>query len=121
MRISRAPLEIFFLCLLAPALQLPAQSIILPKISFTGAPAYSQTDLLAVSGLKPGATSTPAAIQAAAQRISDTGLIFHLKPMPAENVLPAQSTNFIWWKPAELTAALHARVPLFIGAVPPDG
>ncbi len=134
MRISRAPLEVLLLCLLAPALQLPAQSIILPKISFTGAPAYSQADLLAVSGLKPGATSTPAAIQAAAQRISDTGLfadirfestsaglIFHLKPMPAENVLPAQFTNFIWWKPAELTAALHARVPLFIGAVPPDG
>jgi outer membrane protein assembly factor BamA len=134
MRISRAPLEVLLLCLLAPTLQLPAQSIILPKISFTGAAAYSQADLLTVSGLKPGATSTPAAIQAGAQRISDTGLfadirfestaaglIFHLKPMPAENILPAQFTNFIWWKPAELTAELKSRVPLFIGAVPPDG
>ncbi len=134
MRIFRAPLEVLLLCLFASTPFIQAQSFILPKISFTGVPDYSQADLLAVSGLKTGATSTQAGVQAAAQHLNDTGLftdirfesssaglVFHLKPMPPENLLPAHFTNFIWWQPAELLTTLHSRVPLFIGSVPIAG
>ncbi|MBB5316333.1 POTRA domain-containing protein [Tunturibacter empetritectus] len=122
------------LCLSVPTLQLPAQSFLLPPITFTGAPAFSQAELLKVSGLQPGATATQADVQSAAQHLSDTGLftdirfesnatglVYDLKPMPPENLLPATFTNFVWWSPAELTSALKARVPLYTGVVPTAG
>ena len=60
------------LCLSVPFVRLSAQTFKLPQITFTGAPAFSQADLLNVSGLKPGAISTQAEVQAAAQHLSDT-------------------------------------------------
>jgi outer membrane protein assembly factor BamA len=134
MRPSTLRLALFALCLSVPTLHLSAQSFTLPPIAFTGAPAFSQADLLKVSGLQPGATATQADLQAAAQHLSDTGLfsdisfqsnatglVYDLKPMPAEHLLPASFTNFVWWSPAELTAALKARVPLYTGLVPTSG
>jgi outer membrane protein assembly factor BamA len=122
------------ICLVTPSANLSAQSFLLPKISFTGAPAYSQAELLAFTGLKPGATSSSAEIQAAAQRLSDTGLftdvhfesnanglVYALKLMPADNMLRASFANFVWWSPEELTTALKARVPLYLGLVPISG
>jgi outer membrane protein assembly factor BamA len=121
-------------CLVAPSTNLSAQTFVLPKISFTGAPTYSQAELLAFTGLKPGATSTSAEIQAAAQRLSDTGLFadvhfasnaqgltYTLKLMPADNLLPARFANFVWWSPEELTTALKARIPLYLGLIPISG
>jgi outer membrane protein assembly factor BamA len=125
---------LFALCLLFPTLQTLAQTFQLPPVSFTGAPALSQADLLKVSGLHPGATATQADIQAAAQHLSDTGLfadirfessstglVYALNPIPAENSLPASFTNFVWWSPADLKSALAARVPLYTGIVPLNG
>ncbi|WP_433965692.1 POTRA domain-containing protein [Tunturiibacter gelidiferens] len=122
------------LCLSVPTLQLSAQTFKLPPITFTGAPAFSQADLLKVSGLQPGATATQADVQAAAQHLSDTGLfsdirfesnatglVYDLKPMPPEHLLRASFTNFVWWSPTELTTALKARVPLYTGVVPTAG
>jgi outer membrane protein assembly factor BamA len=125
---------LFALCLLFPTLQTSAQSFQLPPVSFTGAPALSQADLLKVSGLHPGATATQADIQAAAQHLSDTGLFadirfessstgltYALNPIPPENSLPASFINFVWWSPADLKSALVARVPLYTGIVPLNG
>jgi outer membrane protein assembly factor BamA len=122
------------LCLSVPAIQLSAQTFILPQIIFTGAPAFSEIDLLKVSGLHPGAISTQAEVQTAAQHLSDTGLfadvhfesnarglVYTLKPMPDENLLPARFTNFVWWSPEELVSALKTRVPLYTGVVPISG
>jgi outer membrane protein assembly factor BamA len=122
------------ICLVTPSANLSAQSFLLPKISFTGASSYSQAELLAFTGLKPGATSTSAEIQAAAQRLSDTGLftdvhfesnanglVYALKLMPADNMLRASFANFVWWSPEELTTALKARVPLYLGLIPISG
>jgi outer membrane protein assembly factor BamA len=127
-------LALFVPCLFVPTLQVSAQTFRLPPISFTGAPNLSQADLLKVSGLHEGATATQADIQAAAQHLSDTGLfadihfqsdssglVYVLKPMPPENLLPASFTNFAWWSPAELNSALAARVPLYTGVVPLNG
>jgi outer membrane protein assembly factor BamA len=120
------------LCLSVPSLS--AQTFKLPPISFTGAPAFSQADLLKVSGLQAGAISTEAEVQAAAQHLSDTGLftdvhfesnakglVYSLKPMPDDNLLPARFTNFVWWSPEELNTALKTRVPLYIGVIPISG
>jgi outer membrane protein assembly factor BamA len=122
------------LCLSIPTLHLSAQTFTVPPITFEGAPAYSQADLLKVTGLTPGSTSTQDALQAAAQHLGDTGLfsdinfasnekglLFTLKPMPESNFLAASFTNFVWWSSAELTTALKARVPLYIGVVPTTG
>ena len=123
----------FSLCL-ALSSPLFAQNILVPKVIFTGAPEYAPADLLAVAGLKPGSVVPPSEIQSAAVRLNDTGLfndirfgstsqglVFTLKPMPREAVLPATYTNLVWWKPAELQALLEARVPLFLGSVPTSG
>jgi outer membrane protein assembly factor BamA len=119
------------LYLLVPSIQLSAQTFKLPAITFTGAPAFSQADLLKISGLHPGAISTQAEVQVAAQHLSDTGLfadvhyesntkglVYTLKPMPSDNLLTASFPNLVWWTPEELTAALKTRVPLYIGTVP---
>jgi outer membrane protein assembly factor BamA len=134
MRSSFFRLTLSALCLLVSTLQLPAQTFQLPPVSFTGAPNLSQSDLLKVSGLHPGGNATQADVQAAAQHLSDTGLfadihfesnssglVYALKPMPPENLLPASFTNFVWWTPAELNSALTARVPLYTGVVPLNG
>ncbi|HWW23055.1 MAG TPA: POTRA domain-containing protein [Edaphobacter sp.] len=134
MRSSSVRLALLALCLSVPSIRLSAQTFKLPAITFAGAPAFSQADLLKVSGLHPGATSTQAEVQAAAQHLSDTGLfadvhfesnakglVYTLKPMPSDNLLPAAFANFVWWTPEELAAALKSRVPLYIGVVPISG
>ncbi|WP_263368771.1 POTRA domain-containing protein [Edaphobacter bradus] len=133
MRLLKVFLPSTLLSLLFCSTILSAQSIVLPKsISFSGDPTYSQTELLTFTGLKPGASSTIAEVQAAAQKLNDTGLfsdihfesnahglVFSLKPMP--NMLPARFTNFVWWTPDELNTALKFRVPLYEGSIPQAG
>ena len=134
MRFNSVRPALLALCLVVPSIQLSAQTFKLPAITFTGAPVFSQADLLKVSGLHPGGISTQAEVQAAAQQLSDTGLfadvhfesntkglVYTLKPMPSDNLLPASFPNLVWWTPEELTAALKARVPLYIGVVPISG
>jgi len=114
---------------------LPAQTVILPaKILFTGDPATPASELLAFTGLQPGASVPQAQLQQAAQNLSDTGLYadiryasspagltFTLTPMQSEFVLPARFSNFPWFQQTDLLAALQARVPLFHGLVPVKG
>jgi outer membrane protein assembly factor BamA len=134
MRLSFVRLGFLALCLSVSVIQLSAQTFKLPQIIFTGTPAFSEADLLKISGLHAGAISTQAEVQAAAQHLSDTGLfadvhfesnakglVYTLKPMPTENLLPAHFNNFVWWTPDELISALKTRVPLYIGVVPISG
>lgn len=120
-------LSISFACL-------SAQTFQVPPITFDGAPAYSQTDLLKVIGLTPGSTSTQEGLQAAAQHLGDTGLftdinfasnekglVFTLKPMPDSNLLPASYANFVWWSSEQMNSALKTTVPLYTGVVPLSG
>lgn len=91
----------------------------------------SQSDLLAVSGLKPGVALGQQDIQAAARKLIDTGLFsdvhfsfngldlnYALKPM--DGLQPVSYANFPWWDDAALTTAIAAKVPLFHGAVPTE-
>jgi outer membrane protein assembly factor BamA len=112
-----------------------AQTRVLREISFTGAPGYSQADLLAVTGLKPGTSATQQQVEDAAQRLNDTGLfdevnfsgndkgiVYALKPAPASAMLPARFGNLVWWQDEEIDRTLKARVALYRGdAVPTSG
>jgi outer membrane protein insertion porin family len=120
--------------LLVPLLTLlaSAQTFQPKTITFTGAPGFTQSELLAAARLAPGAPLTPEQVQAATQRLADTGvftdvryrsdgqsLTFALAPSTA--LLPARFVNFPWWTDAALTTELAARVPLFHGSVPLAG
>ena len=107
-----------------------AQKYVPKKITFSGT-TLSQSDLLAVSGLKPGASLGQADIQAGAQRLIDTGMFsdvhfsfdgialnYALKP--ADGMQPVSYANFPWWDAKALTAAVAAKVPLFHGEIPPE-
>jgi len=106
------------------------QKYIAKKITFSGTTA-SQAELLAVSGLKPGDALGQAEIQAAAQKLIDTGLFSDVRfsfdgvelnyaLKPAATLEPVSYSNFPWWDRAALNAAVAARVPLFHGMAPPE-
>ncbi|HEX4066213.1 MAG TPA: POTRA domain-containing protein [Acidobacteriaceae bacterium] len=107
-----------------------AQKTVPKRITFSGS-TISQRDLLAVTGLKPGLPLGQADVQAAAQRLADTGMFsgvqftfdgvnlnYILKP--AEGLEPVSYANFPWWDERTLTAVVAAKVPLFHGEVPPE-
>src|SRR5277367_3755126 len=51
-----------------------AQSYPVPAVTFSGDPAFSSTELLAAGGLAIGASMDQGAMQAAAQRLNDSGM-----------------------------------------------
>lgn len=117
--------------LLAPGLL--AQKFAPQKITFSGYSGASQAELLAASGLSPGVPLGQAEMQAAAQKLSDTGLFSDIHfsfdgsellytLTPATGAGPVYYQNFPWWDSKSLTAAVAAKVPLFHGfAVPESG
>jgi outer membrane protein assembly factor BamA len=133
MRLSRVLPALLAVCLCAFAKPSWAQARLVPAITFTGAPAYSQAELLAFTGLKPGTSITQQQLDDATQRLSDTGLfeevtfsgsdkglVYALKL--AKAIFPAEFSNFVWWQDDELDRLLKARVPLYSrSAVPRNG
>ncbi len=123
--------SVFCLLLIAAvAVPVPAQKFIPKKITFSGTTANS-AELLAVTGLKPGDALGQAEIQAAAQKLIDTGLFTDVRfafdgvalnyaLKSAEHLEPVAYSNFPWWDDKALNAAVAAKVPLFHGSVPPE-
>ncbi|MGO4210751.1 POTRA domain-containing protein [Terriglobus sp. 2YAB30_2] len=108
------------------------------KIVFDGQNPYTQTELEAASGLKPGQTLNNQTLQAAAQRLVDTGafddmqatldgpmkaisVIFKVKPVDTAKLLHISYANFAWWSPEELKAEISRRVPLGGETIPEAG
>jgi len=101
-----------------------------PKsIHFTGAPEFTDRELMEASGLKTGVAITPAEIQSRSQKLIDSGLFETLNfqfdgttltytLVPAANLYPLRLENLPLAPGKELDAALHARVPLYHGKVP---
>ena len=118
------------LCLLlVPALL--AQKYIPRTITFSGYSGASQAELLNATGLVPGVSLGQPEIQAAAQKLDDTGLFsdirfsfngvdLHYALKPATDAVPAIYENFPWWTREALNADLAAKVPLFHGQVVPE-
>ena len=133
MRISPICPALTVVCLCVSASQLLSQSRVLPPVSFTGAPVYTQAELLSFTGLKPGAVTAQQKLDDAAQRLTDTGLfeevtyagsdkgiVYSLKPAKATR--SASYSNFVLWPEDELDRGIKARVPLYRAtAVPING
>lgn len=122
------------LCLSLPALSQAIDT----KIYFTGAAPYSDADLTTVLGLHSGQLFNDNEVQAASQRLVDTGLFdsvamtgtgagrtrqvrFTIKPTPDSQLLPASFDNLVWFTPDEIDKALRVRVPLYRGLLPDSG
>lgn len=107
------------------------------KLVFQNAGPYSQKDLEQAAGVHAGQKLSLADMQAAAQRLVDTGsfdnasleskgqpdaltLIFVLKPSAAGDLHPISFGNFVWFTPEELMTIARKTAPL-VGSGLPEG
>src|ERR1700761_5322517 len=99
------------------------------KILFKNPGKMAQADLETAAGIHSGQKVSTANLQAAAQRLIDTGyfddvgvgvdgpaaalaVTFVLKPLDPQHLAATGFENFVWLTPEELTAALHKAAPL---------
>ena len=107
------------------------------KIDIEGLQALTAETVIATSGLKIGDTFSVDAIDAAAQRLVDSGLFkkvgyrtrnaganvtitFQLEEIKGQSS-PVAFDNFIWFSDEELAAAIKREVPTFNGSMPDIG
>lgn len=101
-------------------------------IRFQGAPQYTQDELLAAAGLKPGVRLTATEIKTHAKQLNDTGMFSMVKfgvdgkgllftLTPASQLYPIHLDNLPLQHGADLETRLHERVPLYHGMVPASG
>jgi len=107
------------------------------KIDIEGLQALTAETVIATSGLKIGDTFSVDAIDAAAQRLVDSGLFrkvgyrtrnaganvtitFQLEEIKGQSS-PVAFDNFIWFSDEELAAAIKREVPTFNGSMPDTG
>jgi outer membrane protein assembly factor BamA len=134
-----APCDILFPCSSPPwscsrsaCLPATAQKIQPKSIKFVGDPDYSDQELLAAVGLKPGAVYTSAEMNDHSKLLMDSGLfdnlsykfdgvdlIFNL--IPTNQLYPIRLENLPLNTGPELDAQLHNRFPLYHGKVPAEG
>jgi outer membrane protein assembly factor BamA len=133
-RVMRLPIPAFFVAFAAACLALPssAQKFTPKTIQFQGAPDYTNDELLAADGLKPGQTLSGDEMQQHMNTLSQTGLfdsvkftfngqdlVFQLKP--AAQLYPVRLDNLPLTPGPDLDAKIHARLPLYHGKVPTEG
>src|ERR1041385_6272314 len=113
------------------------QSFKIAKIEFEGLKRLSLDDLIGTSGLKVGEQFELSALDAAAQRLMDSGFFknvaYRTRPIRdqititfiVEESKVATSRvvfdNFIWFNDTELIAAVRRDVPSFSGTAPDSG
>jgi outer membrane protein insertion porin family len=129
---------LFALLLLAPLAAPVLAQYTIASVVFTNTGPYTDAELLTASGLQPGQLLGQNSLVNAAQRLLNTGLFsdasvdltgqgkartvhVDLKPIPLDKLLPASFENLVWFTPDELTAAIHARVPLYRGVASDAG
>ena len=134
MRPNRVLAALFLLVSLAPA---RAQYSI-ASVTFTHPGPYTTPELLAASGLEAGQSLLHDSLGNAAQRLLNTGLftdatinygntarariiVVDVHPIPLDQLLPTSFENFVWFTPEELTAGIHAHVPLYRGVASDAG
>jgi outer membrane protein insertion porin family len=137
----KSAVALFAACLLlfataARAQQPPQQSIKLDKIEFKGLERVKEPEALEKSGLAVGQTVDIDAVEAAANRLLESGLFtnlsYKLKGTTDKSVLtfevverkwtmPVSFDNFVWFTDEELTAAVRRKLPAFDGTAPEAG
>jgi outer membrane protein assembly factor BamA len=112
------------------------KSFILGKITVKGSSRFTPEQITAAGGLKRGQQLDLNGIDAAAERISETGAIAQIgysysftgdiiaiefQITDAARFLPCSYDNFVWFKDADLTDAVRHEVPLYDGSLPVGG
>jgi hypothetical protein len=126
---------LYTLLLAASALASNAQTWTAGRIEFKHPGTFSQTQLESVSGMRAGDKANADTMQAAAQKLVDTGyfddvgvalggtganiaVIFTLAPIPTSRMLPLGFENFIWLTQPEIDAAIRTHMALYIPFLP---
>jgi outer membrane protein assembly factor BamA len=106
-----------------------------PKTIRVDAPSTVDTaEALRIAALPTSAPLTKQQIEAALQRLADTGLfsdvaytvnadalVIKLTPSASSQLQPVHFGNLVWWRPAELESLLEASVPAYHGQLPLAG
>ena len=132
---------LFAACLLlfataARAQQPPQQSIKLDKIEFKGLERVKEPEALEKSGLTVGQTVSIDDVEAASNRLLESGLFTNLsyklkgttdkallsfEVVERKWTMPVSFDNFVWFTDEELMAAIHRKLPAFDGTAPEAG
>lgn len=144
-RLNRAAAFVLFAaCLLLSAtaaraqqpLPPQAQSIKLDKIEFKGLDRVKEPEALEKSGLQTGQTVDIDTVEAAANRLLESGLFTNLsyklkgttdkalltfEVVERKWTMPVSFDNFVWFTDEELTAAVRRKLPAFDGTAPEAG
>ena len=142
LKFAHAALLLAALALIAPAAaqarqtQGAPQSIKLERIEFKGLERVREAEALEKSGLAPGQAVDIDGVEAAANRLLESGLFsnlsYKLKGTTDKAVLtfeviepkltmPVAFDNFVWFTDDELAAAVRRRFPAFDGTAPEAG
>jgi outer membrane protein insertion porin family len=132
-KLLRLPLVLLLLILPVAA----QQNFKIANIEFEGLKRLSPDDMIATTGLKVGDSFSLSALDAAAQRLIDSGnfknVAYRTRPnkdqisitFQVEEVIGASSRvvfdNFIWFTDAELMGAVKRDLPSFNGTAPDSG
>lgn len=125
------------LVLATPARARQAQDTLkLDKIEFRGLERVKETEALEKSGLTVGQTVSIDDIEAAANRLVESGLFANLsykikgktdaallsfEVIERKWTMPVSFDNFVWFTDEELNAAIRRRLPAFDGTAPEAG
>ncbi len=131
---------LFAACLLvlAPAAraQQPQQSLKLDKIEFKGLERVKEPEALEKSALAVGQTVSIDDVEAAANRLLESGLFTNLsykikgttdkalltfEVVERKWTMPVAFDNFVWFTDDELNAAVRRKLPVFDGTAPESG
>jgi outer membrane protein assembly factor BamA len=114
----------------------PAPVFKLTAFKVQGSERYGQAAVLAASGLKLGGLVSSDDLQAAMQRLSDTGAFASVqyqaddvgtnasvtfKLADSNQFVACRFANFVWEPDAQIRAELRSRVPLFVGEISTSG
>ena len=114
------------------------QNFTIEKIEFEGLKRHAAAEMISNTGLKIGEPFAIASLDAAAQRLMDSGLFknigyktranknlititFQVEEVAAVTTSPVIFDNFIWFTDTELIAAVQRELPSFTGTAPDNG
>jgi outer membrane protein assembly factor BamA len=132
---NRSLISVVALLFFAAGVQ-PSAIYNLAAIHFTGLHRYTPEQGIAASGLHIGASTTPADLQAAGDRLSKAGafdsvsfqyssrgndLTAQFGVAETKDVLPCIFDNFVWFTDAELDRTLRQHVTFYTGEAPVRG
>jgi outer membrane protein assembly factor BamA len=126
----------FFMLASIPHLLFAGSTFRLQTVRVVGSHRFREEDLIASLNLKLGSDVDVGALQQAADRLMQTGVLASLEykytPLSAgiaveydvtdaTGFLPCRYDNIVWISDADLTKAVHEKVPLFSGEAPTSG